>query len=100
MSIWCEEAAKAIGAKRAGVIVDIWKAVGMRRVHCLLRFDSPDVLDNTLSFALPIMQQNGSNVKINVKPLRGFHTLAEHLRKVTAADKSRSKYYLQHTVKL
>jgi len=30
--IWSEEAAAAVGAKKAGVVVDLWKAVGDRRV--------------------------------------------------------------------
>ncbi len=80
VSLWCKEAAAAIGAKGAGVIVDLWKAVGMRRIHCLVRLDSPEELDNILSFGLPIMQGNGHNMDLKVNAVRGFDTLADHLK--------------------
>jgi muconolactone D-isomerase len=31
-AIWAEEADAALGAKEAGVVVDLWKCVGERRV--------------------------------------------------------------------
>ena len=30
-SIWAREAEAAVGAKKAGVVIDIWKCVGSRR---------------------------------------------------------------------
>jgi len=84
IKIWCEEATAAIGAKGAGLLVDLWKAVGMRRIHCLAKFDSPDQLDDVLSFGLPIVKGNGDNMHLKVNAVRGFDTLAEHLTTITA----------------
>jgi len=84
LRIWCEEAAAAIGGKGAGLIVDFWKCVGMRRVPCLCRVESADFFDNLLSFGLPIMKQNGCNMKLDVKAVRPFETLAQELTKLTS----------------
>jgi len=80
LRIWSEEADAAIGAKSHGVILDLWKCVGMRRVHALLNFDNIEKLDK-MSFDLPIMKKNGENVDLKIKPVVRFETLAEHLTK-------------------
>ena len=51
-SIWAEEAEAALGAKQAGVVVDLWKIVGERRVLAIVDVDSPGTLDQIL-FDLP-----------------------------------------------
>ncbi len=38
--IWSEEAKAAVGAKEAGVVVDLWKAVGDRRVIAIVNVES------------------------------------------------------------
>jgi len=81
LRIWCEEAEAALGAKGTGLVVDLWKCVGMRRVHALFNFDSIEQLDEITSFGLPIVQQNGDNVDLKIKPVRSFCSLAEHLKK-------------------
>ena len=82
LRIWSEEAAAALGAKSKGIVVDLWKCVGMRRVHALLNFDSIEDLD-AMSFALPIMQKNGNNVDLKIKALTKFDSFADRLNKLT-----------------
>ena len=79
-SIWGLEAEAALGAKKAGVVVDIWKCVGSRRVVAVVKVDSPDTLDQIL-LDLPIMKENGQHVQIDVTPLRRFEDFATDLKK-------------------
>ena len=46
--IWSEEATAAVGAKKAGVVVDLWKAVGDRRVIAIVNVESMEMLDQIL----------------------------------------------------
>jgi muconolactone delta-isomerase len=55
-SIWAREAEAALGAKKAGVVIDIWKCVGSRRVVAVANVDSPDTLDQIL-LDLPLMKR-------------------------------------------
>ena len=48
-AIWAKEAEAALGAKKAGIVVDLWKCVGERRIIAVLDVDSPDTLDQILS---------------------------------------------------
>lgn len=73
--IWAEEAEAALGAKKAGVIVDLWKCVGIRRIIAILDVDSPDRLDQIL-FDLPIMKKMGQHVHITVTALRRYEDFA------------------------
>jgi muconolactone delta-isomerase len=57
-SIWAREADGALEAKKAGVIIELWKCVGSRRVIAVVNVDSPDTLDQIL-LDLPIMQEHG-----------------------------------------
>ena len=75
-SIWQEEAEAALGAKKAGVVVDLWKVVGERKVICVVDVASPDTLDQIL-FDLPIMKQHGQHVQVEVKALRRYEDFAE-----------------------
>ena len=59
-SIWAREAEAALGAKKAGVVIDVWKCVGARRVVAVVNVDSPDTLDQIL-FDLPIMKEHGQH---------------------------------------
>ncbi len=52
-AIWAEEAGAALGAKDFGLVVDLWKAVGERRVIVIVNVDSVEVLDRIL-LDLPI----------------------------------------------
>ena len=74
-TIWKEEAGAALGAKEAGVVVDLWKAVGSRRVIAILSVDSMDMLDQIL-LDLPIMQKMGQHVQVGVTPLRRYEDFA------------------------
>ncbi len=78
--IWAEEADAALGAKAAGVVVDLWKAVGQRRVLAVVNVESPDMLDAIL-MDLPIMKQHGQHVQIAVTPLRTYEAFSEDVKK-------------------
>ena len=80
LRIWSEEADSAIGKKKEGIIVDIWKCVGIRRIHCIICVDSPDALDK-ITFTLPIMKQMGNNVNVLVKSLRKYESFFADLKK-------------------
>ena len=79
-SIWAREAEAALGAKKAGIVIDIWKCVGSRRVIAVANVDSPDTLDKLL-LDLPIMKEHGQHVRIDVTPLRRFEDFATDLEK-------------------
>ncbi len=78
-TIWAEEADAALGAKEKGVIVDLWKCVGMRRVIAILEVFSPDTLDQIL-FDLPIMRQMGQHVHVSVTSLRRYEDFATDVK--------------------
>jgi len=79
-SIWAREAESAIGAKKAGVVVDLWKCVGTRRVIAIVDADGPDMLDQIL-LDLPIMKEHGQHVQIEVTPLRRYEDFAADVKK-------------------
>ena len=66
---WSREAVAALGAKQAGVIVDLWKAAGERRVIAILDIESHDALDEAV-LTLPIMVEMGQFVTVKVTALR------------------------------
>ncbi|MBD2357920.1 muconolactone Delta-isomerase family protein [Tolypothrix sp. FACHB-123] len=78
-AIWAEEADAALKAKEAGVVVDLWKCVGTRRVIAIVNVPTPDVLDQIL-LDLPIMQKNGQRVQVEVTPLRRYEDFAADLK--------------------
>jgi muconolactone delta-isomerase len=80
LSIWPREAEAGLGAKKAGVVIDLWKCVGSRRVVAIANVDSPDTLDKIL-LDLPIMKEHGQHVRIDVTPLRRFEDFATDLKK-------------------
>lgn len=77
--IWAEEADVALGAKEAGVVVDLWKAVGERRVIAIVNVDGPDTLDQIL-LDLPIMKQHGQHVHVDVTALRRYEDFASDVK--------------------
>ena len=79
-TIWAKEAEAALGAKQAGVVVDLWKCVGQRRVIAVVNVDSPDMLDQ-IALDLPIMQEMGQHVQITVTPLRRYEDFASDVKK-------------------
>lgn len=79
-AVWAEEADAALGAKGAGVVVDLWKVVGERRVFAVVNVDGPDALDAIL-FDLPIMKRHGQHVQVEVKSLRRYEDFAADVKK-------------------
>ncbi|MGL5941313.1 MAG: muconolactone Delta-isomerase [Waterburya sp.] len=78
-TIWAEEAEAALGAKKAGIVVDLWKCVGMRRVIAIVAVSSPDQLDQIL-LDLPIMKKMGQHVHVEVTSLRRYEDFAQDVR--------------------
>lgn len=78
-SIWSDEADAAIGAKQQGVVVDLFKCVGERRVLAIVEVDSPDTLDRIL-MDLPIMKGMGQHVQVKVTPLRRYEDFAADVK--------------------
>ncbi len=79
-SIWAREADVALEAKKNGVIVDLWKCVGIRRVVVVVNVDGPDTLDQLL-VDLPIMKEHGHHIHVDVTPLRRYEDWASDLKK-------------------
>ena len=80
LSIWAREAQAALGAKKAGLVVDIWKCVGSRRVIAIVNVNSLDTLDQIL-LDLPIMKEHGQHVQVEVTPLRRYEDFATDVKK-------------------
>ncbi|HLO89286.1 MAG TPA: muconolactone Delta-isomerase family protein [Nostocaceae cyanobacterium] len=74
-TIWKEEADVTLSAKKAGVVVDLWKCVGMRRVIAIVDVPNPDTLDQIL-LDLPIMKKLGQKVQVYVTSLRKYEDFA------------------------
>jgi Muconolactone delta-isomerase. len=79
-AIWAREADAALGAKQSGVVVDLWKCVGARRVVAVVNVDGPDTLDQIL-LDLPIMKEHGQHVHVDVTPLRRYEDFAADVKK-------------------
>lgn len=77
--IWSEEADAALAAKASGIVVDLWKCIGTRRVIVIVDVPTPDLLDQIL-LDLPIMKQNGQNIKVEVTPLRRYEDFAADVK--------------------
>ena len=77
--IWSREADAAIGAKQAGVVVDLWKCVGERRVVAIVEVDSHDMVDQIL-LDLPIMKEHGQHVDVVVTALRRYEDFAADVK--------------------
>ena len=86
-SIWSKEAETALEAKKAGVVVDLWKCVGERRVIAIVNVDSPDILDQIL-FTLPIMKAMGQYVNVKVTSLRRYEDFAADVNQWLNAAKN------------
>ncbi len=78
-TIWSEEADAALGAKAAGVVIDLWKCVGSRRVIAIVNVETLDDLDRIL-LDLPIMKLLGQHVKVHVTPLRRYEDFAVDIK--------------------
>lgn len=79
LTIWSEEADAALGAKAAGVVVDLWKCVGNRRVIAIVEVETPDDLDRIL-LDLPIMRLMGQHVQVEVTLLRRYEDFAADVK--------------------
>lgn len=77
--VWAEEANATLEAKEKGIVIDLWKCVGMRRVIAVVDMPTPDILDQIL-LDLPIMQQMGQHVQVTVTALRRYEDFAADVK--------------------
>ena len=78
-ALWSEEADVALQAKQAGIVVDLWKCVGTRRVIAIVDVPTPDTLDQIL-LDLPIMKKNGQKVQLEITPLRKYEDFVADIK--------------------
>ena len=78
-ALWNEEADVALQAKQAGIVVDLWKCVGTRRVIVIIDVPTPDTLDQIL-LDLPIMKKNGQKVQLEITPLRKYEDFVADIK--------------------
>ncbi|XP_073249059.1 uncharacterized protein [Porites lutea] len=81
LAVWLQEAKAAIGGKKKGSVVDIWKVIGERKVHVLMCVDSPYIVDR-ISFELPLMKQMGDSVQMEVTSVRPYEAFYDDLKKL------------------
>eukprot|EP00112_Aurelia_sp_Birch-Aquarium-sp1_P023991 Seg738.2 transcript_id=Seg738.2/GoldUCD/mRNA.D3Y31 product="hypothetical protein" protein_id=Seg738.2/GoldUCD/D3Y31 len=85
--IWLQEAEVALAAKQSGLVKEIWKVVGERKVFVVVEAESPEQIDQ-LSFSLPIMKEMGDQVQIEVTPLIPYHSFANFLLQSTGEEQN------------
>jgi muconolactone delta-isomerase len=85
--LWSQEAEAALGAKKAGIVVDLWKCVGERPVLAIVNVDSPDTLDQIL-FTLPIMKEMGQYVNVKVTSIRRYEDFAADVNQWLTEEES------------
>lgn len=83
LALWLQEAKVAMGGKKKGKVVDIWKALGERKVYTLLCVDSPYEVDR-ISFDLPFMKQMGDSIHMEVKSVRPYEAFYDDLKKLAS----------------
>ena len=78
---WSREAVAALDAKKGGVVVDLWKCAGERRVIAIVDVESHDALDEIL-LTLPIMVEMGQFVDVKVTALRRYEDFADSVNRL------------------
>lgn len=78
-SIWSEQADVLLRTKKDGVVVDLWKCVGQRRVVAVVDVETPDELDQLL-LGLPMMKKLGQHVHVEVTSLRRYEDFVADLK--------------------
>jgi len=68
-----------LGAKQAGVVMNLWKYVGVRRSVAVVDVDNLDTLDQIL-LDLPIMQEHGHHMHVDVAGLRHYEDSAADVK--------------------
>jgi muconolactone delta-isomerase len=77
---WAREADVILDAKKTGMVLDLWKCVGKRRVIAVVDVDDHDVLDRIL-IDLPIMKELGKHAQVEVTPLRRYEDFVADIKK-------------------
>lgn len=76
--IWEKEAEAAIGAKKAGKVVALYKVAGQRRVIGILNVESHDELDRILMAALPMAHYLELE---EILPVRNYEDFADDVKR-------------------
>jgi muconolactone delta-isomerase len=71
---WAEETKAALGAKEQGIVVDIWKRAGERRIFTFVKVDKAMSLEYIL-FSLPMMKEMGDQMEITTKRITKLNTI-------------------------
>lgn len=74
---WEPETEAALGAKKAGKVVDLYKVSGQRRALVILDAESHDELDRILMAGLPMAHHLEME---EVLPLRTYESFAQDIR--------------------
>lgn len=77
--IWSEEADAALNAKKSGLVVDLWKVIGERRVIAIVDVENMELVDQIL-LDLPIMQKMGQHVSAKVTAIRTYEGFADDVK--------------------
>ncbi len=78
------EADAAMQAVQAGLVKGIYKVVGQRVVLAIVDVPDHDALDAALE-GLPIVREAGSNVDIEVLPIRPYENWAQFVKDAARA---------------
>ncbi|CAH3112038.1 unnamed protein product [Porites lobata] len=81
LKAWAEEAKAAVGAKKLGTLLDLWKVVAEKKVISLFCVQDPAELDR-MSLDLPIAKKTGIIVRQECKSIRPIGEWAEDLKKL------------------
>jgi len=84
LALWLQEAKAAMGGKKKGKVVDLWKVVGERKVFILLCVESPYEVDR-ISFDLPMMKQMGDSIHMEVKSVRPYEAFYDDIKKMASS---------------
>lgn len=79
LDIWEKEIAAALGAKKMGIAIDIWKVLGERRVLAVTKIESLPALDQII-LTLPMMKEMGDQMYITTKRLTEYTKFKEQPR--------------------
>ncbi|XP_027060374.1 uncharacterized protein LOC113686892 [Pocillopora damicornis] len=79
--VWFEEGKAALGAKKSGIVRDLWKVVAQRKVFAIVCVEKPGDLDK-ISFELPVMKKMGDKVQITCKSIRQADDWMREVREI------------------
>eukprot|EP00794_Sanderia_malayensis_P016872 gene16872-18577_t len=85
LQILVREAEAAIAVKEKGVIKEIWKVVGERKVYLVVDVESSEAVE-TMSFSLPLFKELGNQVEVSVTPITEYYNFANFINQAIGSD--------------